>query len=62
MNAHEIILLPKVALKGVLKEAGIVPRPMTMMPHRRTSMLTRHNILGSHPSTTADSIGPVHQI
>ena len=61
MNAHEIILLPKVALEGVLKEAGIVPEPtsMTTMPHRRTSTLTRRNTTGSHhPSTAAGGVGP----
>ena len=53
MNGHEIILLPKVALEGVLKEAGIVPT--TTMPHRRTS--TRRKTSGSHPGTAAGDVG-----
>lgn len=53
MDGYEIILLPKVALEGVLKEAIM---PMTTMPHRRIS--TRRNNTGNHPGTAAGGVGP----
>lgn len=52
MNGYEIILLPKVALEGVLKEAIV---PMMTMPHRTS---TRRNNTGSHPSTASGGVGP----